>query len=159
MKTTLVVGLLAALPLLGDFQKQPASGAVNQAAPVRTVVVSLNRVSIESAEGRAANQRLQAVAQKLQADLAAKQKELPQPNATELQRLAQQTQAEFVNAQRQAQTDWRAKLNPVVSEIATQHGADVVLNGDTLVWSAGRLDVTDEVIAKLDAPSTPASGK
>lgn len=152
MKTALVLGLLAALPLLGDLQKQPASGAVNQATPVRTVVVSLQRVGSESVEGRASNQRLQALAQKLSAELLAKQKELPQPNGPELQRLAQQSQTDFVNAQRQAQTELRGKLNPVVSEIAAEHGADVVLNGDTLVWSAARLDVTDEVIAKLNEP-------
>lgn len=160
MKTTLVVGLLASLPFLGNLQKVPASsGTVDKSIPAHSIVVSLQRISAESAEGRAANQHLQALAQKINAELTSKQKELSQPNSPEFQRLAQQSQAEFVNAQRQAQTELRAKLNPIVSEIAAQHGADIVLNGDTLVWAAGRLDVTGEVIAKLDAASTPEPGK
>ena len=39
----------------------------------------------------------------------------------------------------------------IVADIAAQRGVDVVLNSDTVVWAATRLDVTNEVISKLDS--------
>ncbi len=156
-----MVGLLASLPFLAEVPKHPAAtGTIDKNAPARSVVVSLNRISTESTDGRAANQHLQALAQKIAGELAAKQKELGQTNGPEVQRLAQQSQVEFVNSQRQAQAELRAKINPIVTDIAAQRGAELVLNEDALVWAAGRLDITDEVIAKLDAAaSKPAAGK
>ena len=113
-------------------------------------MLSIQRIANESAEGRVATQRLQALLQKMTQDLAAKQKELP-PNSPELQRLAQQSQQDYANAQRQAQTELKAKLAPIVNDIATQRGVDIVLNADSTVWNAPGLDVTNEVIMKMDA--------
>ena len=121
-----------------------------RAALQKTIVVSLQRIATESADGRAAAQRLQAMLQKMTLDLAAKQKELAQPTGPEFQRMAQQSQLDYASAQRQAQADLRAKLAPIVATIAAERGVEVVLNADTLVWSAPRLDVTNEVISKLD---------
>src|SRR5262249_56887368 len=109
---------------------------------------------MESNEGKAANQRLDALRQKLAADLAAKQKELQQDQArpvaqrdAELQKVVLQSQNEFTNAQRQAQIDLRNKVNPIIAEIAGQQGAEVVLNTDTATaWSSPQLDITNEVI-------------
>jgi Skp family chaperone for outer membrane proteins len=151
VRTTLVLGVLALLPVLGELPKpSPAMTPAERAALQKTIVVSLQRVATESAEGHAASQRLQALLQKMTGELAAKQKELAQPTGPEFQRLAQQSQVDYANAQRQAQSDLRAKLAPIVAEIAAQRGVDVILNADTLVWAAPRLDVTAEVIAKLD---------
>jgi Skp family chaperone for outer membrane proteins len=146
--------------MFGDISKASSgSAAVEPTTPIRAVVVSLQRVATESVEGRAANQRLQALAQKMAADLLAKQKEQPQPTQQDLQRLAQQSQADFQNTQRQAQVELRAKINSIVAEIAAQRGVDVVLNAEGLVWSASRLDVTNEVLTKLDALSNATAGK
>jgi Skp family chaperone for outer membrane proteins len=146
--------------MFGDISKASSGSAVVEPAnPIRSVVVSLQRVGAESIEGRAANQRLLALAQKMSADLLAKQKEQPQPTQQELTRLAQQTQAEFQNSQREVQSELRTKVNSIVAEIAAQRGVDVVLNADTIVWSVSRLDVTNEVVAKLDALSSATTGK
>lgn len=153
MKTMLVLGLLTLLPVLGDLQG-PATAAAEKSASQRTVTVSLQRIASESIDGRAANQRLQALAQKMAADLAAKQKELAPSGGQDLQRLAQQSQLDFANTQRQVQSELRSKLNPIVAEIAAQRGADVVLNADTLVWASPRLDITHDVLSKLDAQSS-----
>lgn len=151
MKTSLVVGVLALVPVLGDLARpSQATTAVEKPAVQKTIVVSLQRVATESTDGRAAAQRLQALLQKMTLELAAKQKELAQPTGPEFQRLAQQSQLDYANAQRQAQADLRAKLAPIVAGIAAQRGVDVVLNADTIVWSAPRLDVTNEVLSKLD---------
>jgi Skp family chaperone for outer membrane proteins len=95
----------------------------------------------------------------MSADLAAKQKELPQPTGQDFQRLVQQSQADFTTAQRQVQAEMRAKVNAVVAELAAKRGVDMVFNADTLVWSATQLDITGEVIQKLDALSKPTSAK
>jgi Skp family chaperone for outer membrane proteins len=151
VKTWLVLGVLALLPALGDLPRpSPAMTAAERAALQKTIVVSLQRIATESADGRAEAQRLQALLQKMTLDLAAKQKQLAQPTGPEFQRLAQQSQLDYASAQRQAQSELRAKLAPIVANIAAERGVDVVLNADTLVWSAPRLDVTNEVISKLD---------
>jgi len=155
VKTTLVLGLLALMPALGDVALQTTP---DKDPPQREIVVSVQRLSTESIEGRAANQRLLALAQKMSADLVAKQKELAQPAGPEYQRLAQQSQADFASAQRQAQADMRARVNPIIADVAAEHGADVVLNAETIVWASKRLDVTNEVLSKLDA-GAPAPGK
>ena len=152
MKSCLVLGVLALLPAFGDLpQTSPARTAAERAALQKTIVVSLQRLASESADGRAAAQRLQALLQRMTLDLAAKQKELAQPTGPEFQRLAQQSQLDYANAQRQAQADLRAKVAPIVADIAAQRGVDVVLNADTVVWAATRLDVTNEVLSKLDS--------
>lgn len=151
VKTSLVLGVLALLPALGDLQQpSTAKTAVEKAVAQKAVVISLQRIATESSDGRAASQRLQALLQKMTLELAAKQKELAQPTGPEFQRLAQQSQLDYANAQRQAQAELRAKVAPIVADVATQHGADMVLNADAVVWTATRLDVTTEVIAKLD---------
>ena len=160
MTKAFAIGLLMLLPMFGDVSKASSgTAAVEPTSPVRTVVVSLQRVASESVEGRAANQRLQALGQKMAADLMAKQKEQPQLTPQDIQRLAQQSQADFQTTQRQTQVEVRAKVNSIVAEIAAQRGVDVVLNADGLVWSASRLDITNDVIAKLDALSSATAGK
>lgn len=152
MKTGLVLGVLALLPVVGQLPRpSTAATPAERAALQKTIVVSLQRIASESADGHAAAQRLQALLQKMTLDLAAKQKELAQPTGPEFQRLAQQSQLDYANAQRQAQAELRAKLAPIVADIAAQRGVDVVLNADTVVWAATRLDVTNEVISKLDS--------
>jgi Skp family chaperone for outer membrane proteins len=160
VKKVFAIGSLMLLPMFGDVSKASSgTAAVEPTSPTRSIVVSLQRVATESVDGRTANQRLQALAQKMSADLVTKQKEQPAPTPQELQRLAQQSQADFQTAQRQTQVELRTKLNSIVAEIAAQRGVDVVLNADVIVWSASRLDVTNEVISKLDALSNATAGK
>jgi Skp family chaperone for outer membrane proteins len=145
VKMILGAVLLTLVPLVGD---------VDKGAPPRVSSLSLQRILAESAEGRAANQRLQALAQKLAGDLAAKQKELPQE---ELQRMAQQSQADYLAAQRQVQADLRTRLSPIVADIALQRGVDLVLNSDAaVVWSTPRFDMTAEVLSRMNGAPSPA---
>lgn len=146
MKATVAALSLALAPILVP-QGQTAVPAVEG----RMLIVSANRLASESAEGKAANQRLQQLAQRMAADISAREKD-GKTTPEELLKLRQQSQADFQNAQRQAQTDIRTKLNPVITEIAQERKADMVLNADTaVVWSATKFDITNEVIAKLNA--------
>ena len=58
--------------------------------------------------------------------------------------------------QRQLQVDVKGKMDPIVAEIATQHGFDLVLNSDAaVVWSSKKSDITNEVLTKLNAAAPP----
>jgi len=156
VKSTLLAIALGIAPIAAD---------VDPGLRSRTATISLQKIAAESAEGRAANQQLQALAKKMAGDLQEKQRELQQGQGTaesrqaEMQRLVQQSQVDFTNAQRQAQTELRGKLAPIVSEVATQRQVDVVLNADVaVVWSAPRMDITAEVLSRLNgAPGAAAT--
>jgi Skp family chaperone for outer membrane proteins len=121
-----------------------------KSAPTHAVVVSLNRLAAESTDGKAANQKLQQLAQKMAGDLSAREKDAT-TKPEDMQKFRQQAQTDFNNAQRQVQTEMRSKLNPIITEIAAQHGADLVLSADTaVVWAAPKLDITAEVLTKLN---------
>jgi len=146
LKVTIAALSLALAPIL-----VPQGQTVAPATEGRTLIVSANRLAAESAEGKAANQRLQQLAQRMAADISAREKD-GKTTPEELQKLRQQSQADFQNAQRQAQTEIRTKLNPVITAIAQERKAEMVLNADTaVVWSTTKFDITNEVIAKMNA--------
>lgn len=150
MKAIFASFALALAPMLAPtVQPAPAKTSATNA-----VVVSLNRLAAESAEGKAANQRLQQLAQKMAADINAKRKE-GTASQEELQKMQAQAQNDFNNNQRQLQTEIRTKLNPLLQEVAAKHGADLILNVDgAVVWVASpAFDITNEVLAKLNAPA------
>ena len=146
MKALFASAMLAISPML--LPQAPAESA--KTAPTHAVVDSLNRLAAESTDGKSANQKLQQLAQKMAGDLSAREKDAT-TKPEELQKFRQQAQNDFNTAQRQAQTEMRTKLNPIISEIATQHGADLVLSADTaIVWASPKLDITAEVLTKLN---------
>jgi Skp family chaperone for outer membrane proteins len=146
LKVTVAAISLALAPIL-----VPQGQAAAPAAEGRTLIVSANRLASESTEGKAANQRLQQLAQRMAADISAREKD-GKTTPDELLKLRQQSQVDYQNAQRQAQTEIRTKLNPLITEIAQERKADMVLNADTaVVWWATKFDITNEVIAKMNA--------
>ena len=146
MKATVAALALAVTPMFVAQSQSPATNGQSS----RAMIISVNRLAAESNEGKTANQRLQQLGQRIAADLSAREKD-GKTTPEELQKLRQQSQADFQNAQRQAQTELRAKLNPVITEVATSHNAEMVLNADiAVVWSATKLDITNEVIAKMN---------
>jgi len=162
VKRTVVV-VLATLFVVGAATTILRAQRGGESSPLRVATISLTRIAGESNEGKAANQRLMAFRDKMASDLAAKQKELQQDQArpadqrqAEFTRLAQQSQTEWQNMQRQLQVDVKGKMDPIVAEIATQHGFDLVLNSDAaVVWSSKKSDITNEVLTKLNAAAPP----
>jgi outer membrane protein len=65
----------------------------------------------------------------------------------ELQRLEQNIQSVRANVARQI----GERLNPVVSQVMTAHGANLALDQETTLAHAPALDVTNEVLAALNA--------
>ena len=139
-----------------------------------------------STEGKAALARVQALVQKKQTENADKAKQL-QANQQKLQtsgsvmnetarvqlekeiekqtkdaeRFQQDAQAEINELQQEVQNDFVKKLSPIVDQIAVEKGLHLVFNASEsgIAWATPGLDLTQDVIKKLDAQSKPATAK
>jgi outer membrane protein len=160
----------------------PAPKPFPQGAKVAYVV--LQRIANESADGRVATTRIQALQQKKAAELNDKNKQLTamqqrlekegavmSPSAAadlqkniekvtlEVQRFTQDAQAEVQELQQQLQQEFQQRLEPVLQQVATDMGLQFVFNGPDagLVWADSALDISAEVIKKLDSAKPPAA--
>ena len=139
-----------------------------------------------SADGRAAVARVNALIQKKQTENADKAK-LLQGNQQKLQtsgsvmnetarvqlekeiekqtkdaeRFQQDAQAEINELQQEVQNDFVKKLSPIVEQLATEKGLHLVFNASEsgIAWAAPGLDLTPDVIKKLDALGKPGTAK
>jgi len=154
----------------------PAPKPFPQGAKVAYVV--LQRIANESADGRVATTRIQALQQKKAAELNEKNKQLTsmqqklekegsvmsasaagelQKNiekaTVEVQRFTQDAQAEVQELQQALQQEFQQRLEPVLQQVAQDMGLQFVFNGPDagLVWADSALDISAEVIKKLDS--------
>src|SRR5690242_2109059 len=161
----------------------PAPKPFPQGAKVAYVV--LQRIANESADGTVATTRIQALQQKKAAELNEKNKQLQtmqqklekegsvmsasaaadlqkniEKTNLEVQRFTQDAQAEVQELQQQLQAEFQQRLEPVLAQVASDMGLQFVFNGPDagLVWADSALDISAEVIKKLDA-SKPATTK
>ena len=139
-----------------------------------------------SADGRAAVTRVNALIQKKQNENADKAK-LLQGNQQKLQtsgsvmnetarvqlekeiekqtkdaeRFQQDAQAEINELQQEVQNEFVKKLSPIVEQLAVEKGLHLVFNASEsgIAWAAPGLDLTQDVIKKLDAIAKPGTGK
>lgn len=154
----------------------------------KVAYVVLQRIANESADGRVATTRIQALQQKKAAELTEKNKQLTtmqqklekegsvmsataaadlQKNIeklnVEVQRFTQDAQAEVQELQQQLQNEFQQRLEPVLAQVAQDMGLQFVFNGPDagLVWADSALDISAEVIKKLDSakPAAPAKPK
>jgi outer membrane protein len=144
----------------------------------KVAYVVLQRIANESSEGKSATTRIQALQQKKQAELAEKQKQLQGAQQklekessvlsttaagelqktverlqVEIQRFTQDAQQEVQELQQQLQQEFQVKLEPVLQEIGKEKGLHFIFNGPDagLVWADSALDISNDVIKKLDA--------
>ena len=156
----------------------PAPKPFPQGAKVAYVV--LQRIANESADGRVATTRIQALQQKKATELNERSKQLAGLQAKlekegsvmsasasadlqkqieklnlEVQRFTQDAQAEVQELQQQLQQEFQQKLEPVIQAVASEMGLHFVFNGPDagLVWADQSLDISTEVIKKLDLSS------
>ena len=171
MKTVSAWLALAVAPALGLGLAQ------QRVAPTGPVAfVSSQRISNETADGKAGVARLQAVQRERAADVRAKQQALEatrrqlqsaqdEAGRTRLQAQEQQQRTEFEQVVTKAQTDMQSqqrqisaelatKVNKIVDEVVKGSGVQMVLSGDnSVVWAAPGLDLTPIVIERLNAQS------
>lgn len=140
--------------------------------------VNLQAIAQLSAEGKAANGKVQAATQKKQAEIADKTKALQasqqklQTGGTvmneparaalekdidrqtrELERLQQDAQTDLTELQQELLAEFQKKLFPVLAQLGEEKGLHLLLNvpSETVIWGADGLDLTLEAVKKLDA--------
>jgi outer membrane protein len=139
-----------------------------------------------SADGRAAVTRVNALIEKKQKENADKAK-LLQGNQQKLQtsgsvmnetarvqlekeiekqtkdaeRFQQDAQAEINELQQEVQNEFVKKLSPIVEALANEKGLHLVFNASEsgIAWAAPGLDLTPDVIKRLDAAAKPGTAK
>ena len=164
---------ITAIPALafGVAQQSPARAT----GPVG--YVSAQRISNETADGKAGVARLQASQRERQAEMRTKQQTLEstrqqitlakddvarvrlraeeQQQRTELERLAAQSQSDLQTLQRQVSAEVATKVKAAVEEVIKGTGVQIVLNGESsVVWASPGLDLTSLVIERMNAQST-----
>ena len=142
--------------------------------------VVLQRVANESAEGKAATTRIQALQQKKAAELNDKNKQLQAlqqklekegsvMSATaqadvqkqieriqvDIQRFTQDAQKEIQDLQTDLQQQFEQRMTPILAQVGQEKGLHYIFNGPDsgMVWADPGLDISTDVIKRLD--STP----
>ena len=173
---------------------KPASPAAQAPAPAPAVVlpfpegakiafVVLQRVVAESADGKLASARVQALQQKKVAELNEKQKaaaslqekldksgavmsEAARADLTkqveraqvDMQRATQDAQAEVQELQNQLQEEFQRRIAPIIEAVGKERGLFYIFNGPDsgLVWADASLDITNDVVKKFDLATKTA---
>ena len=164
----------------------PAPAAAPMPFPAGAKIAFFNPQAVfqSSAEGRAAVTRVNALIQKKQTEASDKAK-LLQGNQQKLQtsgsvmneaartqlekeidrqtkeaeRFQQDAQAEINELQQEVQNDFVKRLAPIVEQIATEKGLQIVFNAveSGIAWAVPGIDLTSDVIKKLDAAKPAAA--
>ena len=185
--------VFAQAPAAAQPPAKPAPAAPAPAQPpapkpfpegAKVAYVVLQRIANESADGRVATTRIQALQQKKAAELNERNKQLTglqqklekegsvmsaaasadlqkqvEKLQLDVQRFTQDAQAEVQELQQQLQNEFQERLTPVLSQVAADMGLHYVFNGPDagLVWADPALDISTEVIKKLDSAKPPAA--
>lgn len=191
----IIGGVLTAGPVLAQeapAQTAPASQAAAQtSAPVakfpegaRYAFINIQQIAAESADGKAAGQRIEDLRTKKANELNEKNKAIEANQAKlrsavmtedaralvqkdidktqlEIQRMSQDAQTELQELQNELTLDFQRKLGPVISAVAQERGLQLLFSqGDSgLVWADPGLDLTAEVIRRFDAATSAAAPK
>jgi outer membrane protein len=169
---------------------QPAPAPAPQALPpapfpegAKIAFVVLQRIANESADGKAATAKIQALQQKKATELNEKNKQLQGIQSklekeasvmsataqadltkqaeklnTEIQRFTQDAQQELTELQEQLRQQFEARVQPVLDEVRKEKGLQLIFNAPDsgLVAVDPGLDISLDVIKKLDA--SPSGG-
>lgn len=189
MKTLFKAFALAALPVIGAVSAPVAVYA--QAAQSNILIVDLERVSADSAAGKNGQSQLQAKAQSVQArvktlsdQIGAEYQALDKARASMAQEAFQAKVKDLETRRGNAENEVRGRqqdlaqsadyvrrqildaVNPIITAIMRERGAQMVLVQDATMAYVPSVDVTDEVIKRLNvslptvsitAPTVPAT--
>jgi outer membrane protein len=148
--------------------------------------VNVQRIASESSEGQAATKRLSSLREEKEKDLAARnakfedarkrletsasvlsesvrstqQKDVERLQ-TDLQRATQDAQKAVEDLQNELQLEFQRKLLPVLSEVSAAKGLHMVFSSidSGVVWADPGLDITTDIIKRLDAAAAAAPKK
>jgi len=158
---------------------QVGGDAVTMAFPAeaRVAYVDVDRVAALSAEGKAANAKLNDLRAKKAADLQARSKQVQalqdkinqgtnvlndgtrvrlqrdfQRAQIDFQRASEDAQSEVQEAQQETSQAFSARLFPIIGEVAKEKKIWAVFGTETsLLWHDAAMDLSEEVAKRLDA--------
>ena len=163
----------------------PAAAAAPRPYPegAKIAYVDIQAIASTSAEGKAATGKLQELEKKKVAEIQAKNKQLEdarqkqQTSSTimndssrlalekevdkltrEVQFLQQEAQADRQSLQTELQVEFQRRLNPILEQVAKEKGLHMLVDiqNSGAVWVDTGLDLTNEVIKRLDAAKSTA---
>jgi outer membrane protein len=172
--------LLAPALILGlavGGSAETLSAQANRAPDARIAVVNTQRLTTETADGKAGLAKIQSLQQQKTTELRAKQQALEATRQqiakttdsaalaqlqrqevqerADFERAAAQAQADIQNLQRQLNADLQGKLKAVVADLMKSGDIQLVLPSEAVIWAAPGVDMTDAVLTRLNA--TPSS--
>ena len=161
MKSSLLLALVLSAtssfaqvaPPAGRSATPPAAPApVPLPAGAKIAYVNVQAIAANSAEGKAANAKIEALVKKKQGEAAANQK-TPQ----DAQRFNQEAQQEVQKLQAELQAEFQRKLVPLLQQMAQEKHLSMLLSGQDagLIYAEPGLDLTAEAIKRLDAAAAP----
>jgi outer membrane protein len=160
--------------------QQPAPTAPQPPFPagVKYAFIYVQRVANESAEGKAATERVKALNEQKVKELNDRNKALQaaqqkldqggnvlndaaraqlqadiEKQQKDIQRFTEDAQQEVQSLQQQLQADFEKKLQPVINKIAQEKQLHMIFSATDsgLIWGDPALDLTSEVIKEFDA--------
>jgi outer membrane protein len=162
-------------------QAAPAKPAPVFPEGAKYAFINIQRIASESAEGRASSARIEALRSKKASELTEKNKAVEALQAkqrsavmseaasaqvqkdidrtqVEIQRMTQDAQAELQELQNELQLDFQRKVGPVIEEVAREKGLQLLFSQQDsgLVWADAGLDLTADVIKRMDAAAAAA---
>ena len=171
--------LFLSAPVFAEQVAAPTPPSVTAPAPaLRMAFLDLQRVAAESAEGKAANTKVQQLTQTKANDISVKTKQLDAANqkmqqggavlndaaratlqkevdrlTVDIDRLQQDAQAEVQEFQQQQLSDFQDKLKPVVDVLIKELGVGLLFSASDAgaIYIDPSLDITPEVIKRFDA--------
>jgi Skp family chaperone for outer membrane proteins len=129
----------------------PAPAPAPFPAGAKIAYVNVQAIAANSAEGKAANAKIEALVKKKQGEAAANQK-TPQ----DAQRFQQEAQQEVQKLQAELQGEFQRKLVPILQQMAQEKHLSMLLSGQDagLIYAEPGLDLTAEAIKRFDAAGT-----
>jgi len=155
-------------------------------AGAKIAFINPQRIFQESADGKAAYNRVQALIQRKQTEGQDKQKQLAanqqklqtsggvmneaarsqlekeiEKQQVEAQRFQQDAQAEINELQQEVQNDFIKKVTPVIEQVAKEKGLHMVFDvaNAGLAWGDPGLDLTNDIIKRMDAGKATGAAK
>lgn len=152
----------------------------------KVAYINIQRIANESAEGKAATAKVQALNQKKVTELNEKNKSLQadqqklqqggtvmsdaartdlekkiERQQVDIQRATQDAQQEVQELQQDLQAEFQRKLMPIVQRVAEERGIHVLFSAadSGIVWADSGLDITADVIKQFDAATNSPTPK
>jgi len=149
---------------------------------VKYAFINIQRIAAESAEGRISSAKIEQLRTRRATELNDKNKQIEGLQAKqrsavlgedarvqiqkdidkitkEIERLTQDAQGELQELQNELQTDFQRKVAPVIESVSRDKGLQMLFSqaDSGLVWADPGLDLTLEVIRRLDAATAAAA--